>query len=186
MELDDLFSEAITAYKKIHPTSAPSLGKYADPENWIRTQSVALIHRESQTLLGNFGAFRHLTEEGCRKLVREQHLGGAILKTELVSGDWWLAEPLEPEPPPELRTHFNTTLHVGLPGLQLHAVRCPVVATLNEKGWITHIRLSLHTTFAQCGGEPQLVFFPAGTELRAEMSRACKIELFRQLRKVEG
>jgi len=180
-ELDELFTEAKAAYSKLQPR--PSLGKYKDPNNWTRTRGIALIHKESQTLLGNFGEFLHNTEEGCRKLVREE-LPGQVLATEEVSGDWWLAEPIEPEPkPPEPITQFKATIHVLLSGLHLHAPACHVVATLNPQGYMTHIRLALHTKFAQFDPrQPKLVFFPAGTELRKEMARSCKEELFTQIK----
>ena len=64
-ELDELFTEAKAAYTKIHPPTKPTLGKYKDPLNWIRKRSIALIHKESQTLLGNFGEFHHRTEAQC-------------------------------------------------------------------------------------------------------------------------
>lgn len=182
MELDDLFSEAKKAYDQLHPTLTPSLGKYNDPDNWIRTQGIALIHKESRTLLGNFGEFLHRTEEGCRKLVREDPLIMQVRAVEEVSGDWWLPEPMVPKPEEPI-TQFKATIHIRLTGLQLHALACPIVVTLNDKGFMTHIRLALHTTFAQFDSRsPELVFFPAGTELRKEMSRSCKIELFEQIK----
>ena len=181
-ELDTIFSEAKAAYTKLHPQDKPSLGKYKDPANWIRTQGIALIHKESHTLLGNFGEFLHRTEEGCRKLVREDPLVMQVCAVEEVSGDWWLPAPVVPEPEAPI-TRFKAIIHVKLNGLQLHALACPIVATLNDKGWVTHIRLVLHTTFAQFESScPELVFFPAGTELRKEMGRQCKIELFEQVK----
>lgn len=181
MELDDLFNEAKAAYTSLQ---GPSLGKYEDPQNWKRTRGIALVHKETQTLLGNYGEFVHKTEEGCRKLVREP-LVMRVSAVEEVSGDWWLSEPLPERVEP--KTRFTARLDVQLPKLHLHAPSCSVVVSLDDRGHMTHVRLALYTTFAQIDPEvAQLVFFRAGTELRKEMSRECKAELFASVREEEG
>lgn len=185
MELDDLFSEAQSAYADLHPVEAPSLGKYLDPRNWTRTRGVALVHRETKTLLGNYGEFTHNTEAGCRKLVREDPLVHRVSVVEEVSGDWWLSEPLPEVIEP--RTRATARLDVVLDGLQLHAPDCHVFVELDDRGHVIGIRLAVHTTFAQIDPEyPQLVFFSAGTELRKEMSRKCKGEVWEILKEQAG
>ena len=185
-ELDELFNEAKAAYLTLHPSkrpSAPSLGKYRDPDNWIRTRNVALIHQETLCLLGNYGEFLHATEDRCRKLVREPFVL-PIWETETVSGKWWLPE--EPLRLTEPVTQFHTRLHVRLAELRLHAPKCEVVAQVDH-GAVRGIKLVEDTMFAQIDlDQPQLVFFPKGTEIMKEMARGTKKKLFERLMKEEA
>lgn len=65
---------------------------YTLPENWERKRGIALIDRETQTLVGNFSEYVHRSIPNTRKLLRE-HTPIPIDATEQVSG--YLGEALE-------------------------------------------------------------------------------------------
>lgn len=65
---------------------------YTLPENWERTRGVALIDKETSTLIGNFSEYVHKTVPHTRKLCRE-HLPISIDAKEVVEG--YLGERIE-------------------------------------------------------------------------------------------
>lgn len=62
-----------------------------DEKNWVSSGFVALKHKETDTLLGNFEIKTHTLSKGTRKLIRvnEPHLVGSV---EWVSGEQWIGE----------------------------------------------------------------------------------------------
>lgn len=79
--LDDLFREAKREMKKAHKelkkasvdnttVKAVPSSLYTDPRNWIEGRAIALISKESSTLLGVFRELLHVSVNNCRRLVR--------------------------------------------------------------------------------------------------------------------
>ena len=72
-EIEEVVGEALAharnerrlkATATIHRTSEPekvsTQALYLDPKNWTRTRGIALMHAETQTLLGNFSEYIHM------------------------------------------------------------------------------------------------------------------------------
>lgn len=152
---------------------------YLDPENWIRTRGIALIHAETQTLLGNFSEYTHKSIAGCRKLLREES-PIAVSASEVVEGSWWLGEDRKPIPPQVWHERRTAIVHVFLEALKVHSPICEVVACLSY-GAIDRIELALDTTFAQTEGAEQLLELPAGTNIRDVMSIDSKVALRKEI-----
>lgn len=97
--LEDLYTEATLAAaakktKRIaDPGSKHALAAsaktmhelFASAENWERTRGVAVIDRQSNTLLGNYSEYIHKSVKNCRRLVRET-TPISVSDTEYVSG----------------------------------------------------------------------------------------------------
>lgn len=191
--LDELFSSAAahirnereaTKRKKerrlIDHEAVSQKALYADPANWQRTRGIALIHAETETLLGNFSEYVHCSVADCRKLVREE--GFIVVSAqERVSGSWWLPAERRPEPKQVWHVTREAILHVHLPDLQVHAPACSLRVFLSY-GDIARIELAADTQFAGEDGTPQqMLYFPAGTNIMEVMSRDCKIALRAEL-----
>lgn len=191
--LDDLWREArthITAQRKEKEAAAikrtaepPSLDTqvlYTNPDNWTRTRGVALIHAETQTLLGNFDEFIHNSVPNCRRLLRSER-PCVVAATEQVSGSWWLGVDRRPEPKQVWHERRPAILHLHLDKLKVHSPACEVVACLSYGG-IARVELAADTQFAQEDGkQEQLLFLPAGTNVLGEMSLDSKINLHAEL-----
>lgn len=147
--------------------------KYLNPDNWTRTKGVALIHAETQSLLGNFSEYLH--KDGTRKLLREE-LPISVSETEVVEGSWWLGEGRKPEPVQSWHEQRMAVLHLHLGELGLHSPAVEVTVHLSY-GSIARCELAVETTFAQTEGGEQLVTFAAGTDVLQCMSRDCRIKL---------
>lgn len=148
---------------------------YANPENWRRGQGIALIHTETQTLLGNFVEYLHLKVPGARKLVREDS-PLAVSVVEQVTGSWWLAPVEKPRARESWHEERRCILHTHLGELGLHAPAVSLVVLL-EYGGIAKASLAQDTIFAQTEGGEQLVTLPAGTDILRCMTRDCKVKL---------
>lgn len=148
---------------------------FSNPENWTRGRGIALIHAETQTLLGNFTEYLHIKRLGARKLIREE---GPVLVSavEEVSGSWWLGEERRPEPVQQWHEQRRCILHTYLGELGLHAPAVPLVVHLSY-GSIARVELAEETIFAQTEGEEQLVTLPKGTDVLSCMARDCKVKL---------
>ena len=102
LDLDDLLADAVAhaPARKVRGGKPEELKDASDerlfnlfhrPENWARRRGIALVHKETQTLLGNFSEYVHVKVKGCRKLDRES-VPLAVTATEEVSGPWWIGE----------------------------------------------------------------------------------------------
>jgi hypothetical protein len=153
---------------------------FACPDNWVRTRGIALIHAETQTLLGNFSEYTHKTVSNCRRLLREDS-PISVSATEQVSGNWWLPTEYHPEPKQVWHTQRSAVIHLHLSKLAVHAPACEVVAHLSYGG-LARVELAGETQFAQEDGkQPQLLWLPAGTNVLEVMSTDCKINLKMEL-----
>lgn len=192
--LDDLFREArahILAERKakaaavIRKTSEPekvsTQALYLDPENWERKRGVALIHEETETVLGNFSEYIHRSVAGARKLVREE-APISVSAVERVSGSWWLGAARRPEPRKEWHEKRRAIFHLHLSVLRVHSPLCEVVAHLSY-GSLARVELAEDSQFAQEEGDgEQLMFLPKGTNVLEVMSQDSKVHLWKELK----
>lgn len=190
--LEDLWTEAriALAAKKSRRVANPSLRNALDatakkmhelftlPENWERTRGIALIHAETESLLGNFSEYRHRSVKGCRKLLREE-APITVEAAERVGGSWWLGDSRKPEPRAPWHTQRQAILHVHLHELGVHSPACEVTAFLSYGG-IARVELAHPTRFADDHGK-QLIELPQGVNILDGMTLDCRIALREEL-----
>lgn len=192
-ELEDLYTEArlFASTKKRRKDADPASRHALEaetkrmrelfllPENWEAGRGVALVHAESDTLLGNFREYLHRSVKGCRRLVRE-HQPIAISVTEKVTGSWWLGER---RPFVDASMKWNTEREalcpIQLPELGVAHPLCDLKVGL-YLGGIMRVALAEDTQFASPGGEV-LLTLTKGTNLLECMSIDCKIQLRKEL-----
>lgn len=186
--LDDLFKEARAAFRKdkvvVAKRKAAELddapdtqGIYRNPANWIRGRSIALIHAETQTLLGNFTEYRHRTVADARRLVREEASSEAAC-VEYVSGDWWML----PQEVPKQRRLWKESKLLTLPfahltHLGVSAKAISVYAVFGE-GSLDRVDLASETIF---GGGSSLLTLPAGVDIMRELTPITITQILTQL-----
>ena len=190
VSLDDLFREAKAAMRvqraakeaaalrkrSEKPDAQETQALFANPDNWERTRGIALIHAETETLLGQFSEYIHKSVPGCRKLLRES-APISVVAAERVSGSWWLGEHCKPEPRQEWHTKRSAIIHLHLDTIKVHSPACEVIAHLSYGG-LARVELALDTQFAQeYKKQEQLLFLPAGTNVLPMMSLDSKISL---------
>lgn len=178
-DLEDLYTQALllkptqrTARTKA--AAIPAAPLFAFPERWVRERAIALIHGPTGTLLGNFAVYHHDTVSGARRYVREESLT-VVSGCEFVEGTWWLDLPEPPRDKGQWQDVKTCTTQVILPSLHLAS---PAVL-LNVRlylGAISRIELAQPTEFAGDDGHT-LVTLPANTNIRALLSRECKIAI---------
>lgn len=190
LSLDDLFAAAMRAKraddaatakrpaaKKLLPVTEkvePS-ALYTNPDNWQRGRGIALIHDETNTVLGTFVEYTHKTEKATRRLVKEDS-PITVAATERVTGDWWVAEHHEITPPQDHHERRTVILPLILDKLGVHAPLVEVVAMLSY-GMTARVELAEDTMFAQLEAAEGLFFLPAGADILPVMARDCKIHL---------
>lgn len=187
--LESLLAEARAAAKAAAPKakrlSDPAQPKaredhwlWANPANWEQTTGVALVHAETQTLLGNFTEYRHTTVPGARRLVREDR-PIQVTCTETVSGTWWLGTERVVEPRRQWHEVRPAVLDLSLADLGLFSPAVEVRAHLSFGG-IARVELAQATEFARPRGT-QLLHLPAGTNILPCMTFDDKLYLRREL-----
>ena len=149
LSLDDLFKEARTHVKAARKEAArrkeeapaslnPQL-RYTNPANWLAGRVVALVHRETNSLIGNFIEWLHISEEGTRKLIQTE-APVQVAGIEYVSGDHWLPASHRPAPlvpdSHSLVWKFHTRLG------PLHA-QAPSIELRLRIGWHQLVRVEL-------------------------------------------
>ncbi len=172
--LDDLFKEAkaalrnqVAAKAKVKACSpAPDTeGIYRNPANWIRGRGIALVHAETQTLLGNFTEYRHRLVADARRLVREVP-APPVEVTEYIHGDWWMIPEEVPLPKRLWKERRLLTLPVAdLPHLGVWAKDLSVYAVFGE-GSLDRVDLASNSIF---GGGSVLLNLSAGTDIKGEL-----------------
>jgi hypothetical protein len=146
------------------------IGLYKNPANWTATRGIALIHADTQTLLGNFTEYRHKTDVSARRLVREPS-PLPISATEFVSGDWWMLPTEIPTPKRAWQTQLPATLMISLNSLHVYAPDISVTACFGV-GRLDRVELTQETLFAQSPGTTaQLITLPPGTNILPLMSQ---------------
>lgn len=174
--LDELFKEAKLALRgKIAaeakrraaaPDAAPDPHAiWRNPANWTRTRGIALIHADTQTLLGNFTEYKHRTHPDARRLVREESTL-PVEATEYVSGDWWMIPQKIPKPKRLWKESKLLTLPwINLTHLGVTASNINVFAKFGE-GSLERVDLAQATIL---GGGGVLMTLPEGTDILQEL-----------------
>tara|TARA_R110000868_G_scaffold354740_1_gene616030 strand:+ start:37 stop:612 length:576 start_codon:yes stop_codon:yes gene_type:complete len=183
MELDALFHEAKVAFHKMNAAKVKAKSEppkpqeintlFTDPANWTRGRGIALIHQETDTLLGNFSEWHHRT--GARSL-RPETLPISVSATEYVSGGWWVAEPEAPRARSADFTKQELTLPLELDRMGVYALSATVCVWTAPTGGFARVELIAETLFAgKTNGE--LLWLPAGTNILPAMSHATKLAM---------
>lgn len=189
--LEDLFTEVqLAATPPKHRRSAnvaerrhlPETSKsvhdlYVLPENWTRTRGVALIHDDTNSVLGNFSEYIHKTQRA-RKLVREESVI-AINGVIHVSGSWWIGIDRKPEPARPWHEERRAMIALHLPELNVFAPLVEVVAKIEHQG-IARCELAQDSEFADPDGRT-LLTLPKGTNVLPVMTLDGKITLRQEI-----
>lgn len=147
---------------------------FSNPENWTRTRGVALIHRETNTLLGNFSEYVHSRDRSARKLVRETE-PLAIEGSEWVSGPLWLEWPADIPSPERQVSIVECLVDLYLPELGVRSLAVGVDVTLSYGG-IAHVTLRDATYFVS--DDRRSAFrLPKGLDVLEGLSLDCKLAL---------
>lgn len=152
--------------------------RFSDPANWERVRTIALIHEESDTLLGNFAEYVHKLSSGCRRLVRVSepaHVDGI----ERVAGNNWIAERLNnPTKPADAVAEEEREAIIDLHLPELDHVFSPQVMVTVKLLWggVAEVRLMDETRFYSKDRRVQLIL-PEGIDVLEGMSLDCKLEL---------
>ena len=166
--------------KPIATTSAAEPQKlFTDPANWQAGRGVALIHADTDTLLGNFTEYLHRSVPNCRKLLADG-LNLQISAIERVAGNWWLSPKrvvVKPAPWFEKRPYV---LHLNLGKIEAYS-SCTEVNVCLEYGAIARVELAADTQLTSTGATEGLVFLPAGTDVLGVMSLDCKVQMRKDL-----
>lgn len=180
--LDELFAEAAPQARVRRDPSklqkSPSHASFSDPVNWLRMRGVAIFHKETNTLLGNFSEYIHKSVANCRKLVRES-APIAVSASEYIEGNWWLPDTQILEAPRVWQETRLAMMKVHMPELNAF---CPLVKlkACLEHGGIARVELATETQFADSDGN-QLLFLPAGTNILPCMTLDSKITLRQEI-----
>ena len=153
----------------VKPPADPSL-LYSNPDNWVRTRGIALVHQETQTLLGNFSEYVHKSVGGCRKLLRES-CPISVEAVEYVTGEWAdVGVPVK-------NARFDSAIKVlTCLALEQPPLRCTeVTVNVFRQGLaIVRVELAEQTTFC---GDPQAIVFQPGVDVFPHLTRETKIHL---------
>lgn len=179
IHIDDLFKQVRLVWKAAKPkkreevVEAHASELYSNPDNWKATRALALIHRETDTLLGVFQELVHLKVPDARRLVRIEkpcslHYDG----TEYVSGSWYLPATDEArENQGKWHSFHDASIHAHLSELSIHAPECEV-RVYTSFGSIARVELLSETTFASTEeGNTNLLTLPKGTCIYDLMTR---------------
>jgi hypothetical protein len=196
LSLDELFDEAkmslrqearakLLAEAKVTKVKRPSSERilpqalYTDPKNWVKGRGLALIHKETQTLLGNFIEWLHASVPDCRRLVREDS-PISVSAIEEVTGDWgYKAPPQLDHTDSSIRT-VELELFVKLYAPEVVSELIKLRVTMQGSG-ILRVELAEQSLFSDTasGG---FLSLPAGTNILPVMSRESKTQLHEALK----
>lgn len=154
---------------------------FTNPENWHMTRHVTLIHKESQTLLGNFTEYRHNQQKDCRKLLRCEQ-PAVVDAIEEVEGDNWHNLPMigGTDSGTLVAEDREIIIDIHLPEMD-HVFAPAVLVTVRlEQGGIRRVELMDETRFFDKAKRVQLIL-PAGIDVLEGMSFDCRVELRKAL-----
>ncbi len=191
MDLDALFREARTALRgqkaeiikrkekaKQDPLDAPpdTAGIYRNPANWIKGQGIALIHRTTQTLLGNFTEYTHKTVKDARRLVREEH-PAPVQAVEYIDLDLATSNGQPPTPKRAWQTILPLTCPLAILAWQAQAPEVSLLAHFGD-GDLLWLELAEPTVFLTADG---LLRLPSGTNVLPELTPCAVRVILQQL-----
>lgn len=161
-----------------HEALVVSHALYTNPENWTRVGGVALIHKETQSLLGNFSEYRHKSVSHAKKLVREE-TPISVQRTETVAGSWWLGEDRQVVAHSTWHETRKAMVKLHLLELGLFTPLAEVAVQLSHRG-IARVELLEATLFADPLGK-ELMTLPAGLNVLPVMSLDSKLDLRKEI-----
>jgi len=178
LDLDALFKEARTALRgqkaevlkrkekaKASEDDAPpdTEGIYRNPANWVKGRGIALLHKTTECLLGNFVEYTHKTVRDARRLVREDN-PPPVQAVEYIDLDLTMTNGARP-----VRRAWKETVvsrgYFYLTSFQT-AIETDVFARFGE-GDLVSLELADDLKFKVAGG---FVQFPAGTNILPELT----------------
>jgi hypothetical protein len=181
-DLDRLFAEARAAMRaemKVKKARVPSAAEVtaeerlraelAPLENWQRVRGIALVHRETHTLIGTFTEYRHPKAPGARRLVREYHEQPPEAVEE-VTGCWEHKPEQPPVRSPRWHQSLSTQMDCVLGKLHMSAPNVCLRAVFGE-GRLDRVELVERTMF-NSPRVPELLELPAGVNILPEMSQS--------------
>lgn len=191
LDLDALFREARAALRgqkveiakrkersKLDPLDAPpdTAGIYRNPANWIKGHGIALIHRTTQTLLGNFTEYTHKTVKDARRLVREEH-PAPVQAVEYIDLELTCGNGQPPTPKRAWQTVLPLTCPLAILAWQAQAPEVSMLAHFGD-GDLLWLELAEATVFLTADG---LLRLPAGTNVLPELSPPAVRVILQQL-----
>lgn len=150
--------------------------RFTLPENWQQTRTVALIHEESGTLLGNFNELVHKLSEGCRRLVRVEGVA-KVDAVEHVTGDHWLnTQPLTKVAHAPAEEDREAILDLHMPEMDNVFAPAVLINVTLHFGSVARVELCEETRFFSKDKRVQLIL-PAGLDVREGLSFETKVRL---------
>lgn len=186
LELEELFRAARAAQKqerakahaeaeirrkrKMDPVEPPiePLGIFVNPDNWVEGRGLALIHRETRLLLGNFRELKHKTVKDARRLVRSLT---PIHIDAVEEVDFGL--PAEAALPPISSRALVQRIYTGPVALETPAVSCPSAVLCVHYYDKATAKAVLEQAATFSSGD-ELVELPAGVDLLSAMTVTSK------------
>jgi len=187
-DLDTLFSQAISQERAARtrkaaakrPVAPPATVKNLnDPEFWLHSRNVAVLHSETETLIGNFSEQLHTSLPGVKRFLRLD-APASISGTEYVSGNWWLEGTLITKRKSDFVPQ-NLILDLHLDALGLVSPQARIVAYISPDGGISRVDLSAETQFTPEHDGAAFTFLPANTNILPVLSHPCKLALRKEL-----
>lgn len=152
-------------------------------DHWRRTGCVALMHLETNELLGHYSEYVHTTVANCRRLVHET-APMAVECCEYVSGPQWLAWPVADLASPERWSEVRECLiDLHLDELDLRAFGAQVDVTIQFSG-IARVELHEATHF-HSDDRQHAMFLPKHLNVLSGLSLDTKLNL-REAMKLAG
>lgn len=190
--LDSLLQSAMAQAANRRVKAAPSKDSKAEvasrpklhagfylPENWDHTRTISLIHRPTNTLLGNFREYHYQQISATRKLVRVEE----PVETdgiEFVTGDWWLQQATERRADPASWIESrDLIIDIALAECSLYCDSAEVRVRL-EHGWIARVELAVATRFTSSSRSTFLIL-PSGLDVLEAMSLESRVALKEEL-----
>lgn len=148
---------------------------FYDEANWEVARIISLIHRSTQTLLGNFRELQYKHNPKTRRLVRVSE-PVATDGIEHVDGDWWLQQETERHQDPSKWVETREAiLGITLTECGLHCAEARVRVRL-EYGYIARVELIGDTKFT-CPERNTFLILPSGLDVQECMSLDSKLAL---------
>ena len=177
MSLEELFAAAAKSHRAhvkkqagLPPPPADPRKLWTDEANWKAGRILAIVHADTQTLIGNFQELLHLKVLDARRLVRRS--GPVVVEgVETVTGIHWIQEsyptaavtvPVKP-----LRVVVDTFLNEPAVG----AMQAELTIFMDNAG-IRRVELSEPTTFH---GDDWYLELPANVNLMPVMTHETKL-----------
>lgn len=150
--------------------------RFTLPENWEQRRTIALIHEESGTLLGNFTEYVHKLSLGCRRLVRVNE-PATVDSIEHVQGPSWLnTEPLGKTEHAAAEEQREAILDLHMPEMDNVFAPGVLVSVTLHFGSVARVELAEETRFYSKDKRVQLIL-EEGLDVREALSLETKIRL---------